>query len=356
MSRFFCFSLSILTACKGGLNLEVKDEAAETGADQETGLEAAEDYTQPGGWTGGQEATEFVGSEGQNLVLNIWYPSAEAGIEPAEYAMSGWKHEGESFAGVAPACDTPRPVMVHSHGNGSLSWEMFYLQEFLSTHGWIIVAPDHDGNTLYNNTIPFSTLYLRRPVDIRDSYDWLLAQSADAESPYFGCVDEADGYVVSGYSFGGYTAYATGGAGVNDSTGQPTVQLGDERVNGIVALAPWNAQGALGSGTEQITVPVLTIGGERDSTVGVQYKTLHRPIESTPRLRGSFPNAGHYSYTPIYCFGDGDGCGSSYFDQDTFIEIMKTSILSWIEHLRGRPGAIEQLPEESEELAWKLVE
>ena len=169
----------------------------------------------------------------------------------------------------------------------------------------------------------------------------------------YGCVDPDAGYVVSGYSFGGYTAYATGGGLINED-GVPSKDLSDERVRGVMAFVPWNASGAMSSGTANITVPVLTIGGRVDATVGTDYLELHEHVSSTPRLLGDFDNVGHYSMCPIYCWYPGDGCGAAYYDQDDFIQLLGTTVLSWIEHNRGRPGALEQIPEQSG--VWTLVE
>jgi hypothetical protein len=344
------FSLFFL----GGCGTTHDGDIAETG--ENLNLAQAGDYTQAGPWTSAYETGEFIGAGGYSLELGVWFPSEEAGVDLANYGSTNWLNQGQSYFGLQGACNETRPVMLHSHGYGSLSWEMFYLQEHLSSHGWIVVAPGHTGNTLFDDGEDFDVLRLRRPTDIQDSFDWVVAESQDPESPLFGCVNAQSGYFVSGYSFGGYTAYATGGAGVNDQSGEPTVHLGDPRVRGVVALAPWDAEGTLSTGIGQISVPVLSVGGERDATVGTQYKSLHGQVTSTPRILANFPNAGHYSYTPIYCFGDVNGCGSDFVDQDWFIQTLKTMVLSWVETVRGRPGALEQLPVASDELSWSLVE
>ncbi len=248
--------------------------------------------------------------------------------------------------------------MVHSHGNGSIRWEMFYLQEFLSSHGWIIAAPDHEGNTLYSTDIvDFATLAWQRPLDVKDTFNWLVSEGKNPSSELYGCIDEDAGYAVAGYSFGGYTALATAGALVNEGT-TPSHDFGDDRVWAVVSFAPWNAYGLLTTGTSEIAVPALTLGGERDATVSNQFQALHSHIESTPQAMGSFPNAGHYSFTPIYCssWAHEDGCGPDFIDADLFTGIVKTSVLAALEHVRGRSGAIEQMPAESEELAWEMVD
>ena len=369
--------LFAVSGCSSSLDIDVDEgkpkpedsdtpgeDSGETGETDETGdsdeptepeLDPAGDYESPGPFSAGQSWSEVTGRSGSTLYVSSWFPSSEEGVETTWYGWSGWYHRGESFQDLQPACEEPLNIMVHSHGNTSVSWEMFYLHEFLATHGWLIIAPDHEGNTLYDYSASFDQVYLRRPQDIQDSYDWLVEQSEDPLSPFYGCVDPDAGYVVSGYSFGGYTAYATGGALVNNEAGDPTVDASDSRVTGVITYAPWNGYGLLTTGMDQVDVPTLTVGGERDDTVGVQYKGMHRQIEAIPRLMGSLPNVGHFSFTPLYCWEDGDGCGDDYYDQTEFTEILKTTVLSWVEFLKGRPGAFEQIPKSSDELQWELV-
>jgi hypothetical protein len=317
-------------------------------------LEPAGDYSTSGTFSAGQHWGEVTGTSGSQLYISSWYPSSATTGDSTWYGWGTWWNEGDSLSDVAAACDEPRPVIVHSHGNLSLSWEMYWLPEFLATHGWISVAPDHEGNTAYDNSASFEALYLRRPQDIQDTFNWLVAQSEDPASILYGCVDESAGYVVSGYSFGGYTAYATGGGLINAPDAPASIDLSDDRVTGVMTYVPWNAYGAMSEGTASIDVPVLTIGGRMDETVGTDYLDLHDPITATPRLLGDFEDVGHLSFCPIYCWSPGDGCGPGNYDQDDFISLTRTTVLSWIEHIRGRPGAIEQIPEQDG--AWTLVE
>lgn len=320
-----------------------------------TTLKAVSDYAQEGNWTAGQVWGETTGSSGNQLYISTWYPSMQEGESQTVYGWTGFWNTGESFTDVSPDCAEPRPVFMYSHGYGGVGWEMFYLPEFLATHGWVVSAPDHTGNTIYDGTGDFNQVVARRPVDIKESFDWLVAQSNDEDSGMYGCVDESAGYAVGGFSFGGYTAYATAGALVNNNAGTPTHDYSDDRAWGVVTFAPWYAY-YLTTGTSEIDIPVMSIGGDRDDTVGTDYKTLHSSITSTPRILGSLPNAGHMSYTPIYCWSNGNGCGPDYVDQDALVEVLKTSVTSWLEYIRGVDGALEQLPEFKGELIWDLVE
>jgi predicted dienelactone hydrolase len=291
-----------------------------------------------------------------DLWVDIWAPSLGSGTGAATYyGGPTWILSGDGYRDATPDCSETRPVMVHSHGSTSIRWEMFYLMEFMASHGWIIVAPDHAGNTFYENWGILSPFLSRRPTDVQDAYNWLLDQNADPTSPLSGCVDEDAGYVASGYSFGGYTALVTGGAAATDWDGEDLVGLADPRVTAIVTQAAWNAGAALTVGTADITVPTLTIGGERDSTVGTAYESMHAYIESTPRALASFFDAGHYSPAAIYCAAWGDGCGPYYMSTDVYEDIVKTSVLAFVEHLQGREGAWEQRVEDPDAVRWETV-
>jgi predicted dienelactone hydrolase len=353
----------IASGCNRGGVLEIEGSVpveGDTDTDVDTDsdvddLEPAGDYSEPGDWTAGTLRSEFGARGGNNLITNVWYPSLEQGNDLRTYGWTGWYNQGEAYTDVAPDCSEPRPVMVHSHGNTSINFEMFYLQEFLASHGWVVAAPDHSGNTLYDYTADFYDLLSRRPHDLQDTFDWLVEQSTDPNSSLYGCVDEDAGYVSSGYSFGGYTAYVNGGALVNDSVG-PAFDYSDPRVWGVITFAPWDAWEYLSSGSSAIQVPVLTIGGEADDTVGTQFKDFYSHLTVTPRAMASFHEAGHFSFTPIYCSVWGNGCGPYYVDQDAFVSFVKTSVLSFSEHLRGRSGALEQLPPEDGNFIWSYTE
>lgn len=341
----------LLTACG--------DATTETATTSETGSTATTvatpDYTVPGPYAAGVMTVEFTGSLGQPVKTEIWFPAVEGGSLAASYDAI---FPGAAFTDVVPNCDGPRPVMVHSHGHGSVRWEMAHLPEFLASHGWIVAAPDHDGNTFFDQTGDFYEIVDRRPVDIMDAYDYLLSASESGDMGFSGCLDESDGYTASGYSFGGYTAFAVGGALVNDANGGDPRYLSDERVNAIIALAPWDAGGFLTDGTKEVAVPVLTIGGEQDETVGEQYKSLHSYVTTTPRVIASYATVGHMSFVPYACYflpDSGNGCGDSYIDQDTFIGEMDTTIAAFMGNLQGFDDALDQLPTANTEMTLDVV-
>ena len=64
---------------------------------------------------------------------------------------------------------------------------------------------DHVGNTfLDNDESRKPELIIRRPLDLSDSFDWLME-----EEQCQGCFDPEAGFAVIGHSFGGYTALSS---------------------------------------------------------------------------------------------------------------------------------------------------
>jgi len=311
---------------------DTADDSGEDSADPgDSEILTAEAVRAAGAHPVGARTESFVLRGGASTQLEVWFPAASADGELHSYRTGDFAFTGGALGGVGPDCAESRPVVVHSHGNGSIRWETLWLSEHLASHGWVVLAVDHAGNTFEDGSADYSDLLSRRPTDVADSFDWLLEQSANTESDLYGCIDPDAGYAVSGYSFGGYTAYVVGGALVDDASGTPALSFADPRAQAVVALAPWTA-GVLSTGTSAVSVPALTIGAERDQTVGRQYLRLHTNLTVVPRVLGIYPDAGHFSVTPIYCdFGTfGDGCGDGWVSLDTFVETARGAIAAWL--------------------------
>ena len=146
-------------------------------------------------------------------------------------------------------------------------------------------SPDHVDNTWQTPSPDYYALSASGPPTWRTPMELIRGVAADG-GPLAGCVDADAGYIASGYSFGGYTAYVTGGALVNDATYTPLYDLSDRAVRGghLRALA---AAGALTTGTAEIDVPVLTLGAARDGIVFTEYEFLHGAVTATPRVLAS---------------------------------------------------------------------
>ncbi|TNE91566.1 MAG: hypothetical protein EP330_05005 [Deltaproteobacteria bacterium] len=313
----------------------------------------------------------FVGSEDLALTVQVWFPASEGDTDFVEY--DGLMLGGAVEDGV-PACDVPRPAVVFSHGNGGIRFQSFFLTEHLARHGYVVVAPDHDGNTLYGNDLPRGELALRRPRDVTDSFDWLAAQAADPASPLFGCIDPDAGFAMTGHSFGGYTTLAVAGAPLDldalashcaaDSDllcGAETAwaeshpddasgDLSDSRAWAAVPLAPAGAIALVESGIE---VPTLAIGGIEDglTTWQDQLEPIYAGLTTEERALAGIVDAGHYTFTNL-CTSGFDGCGDGAIDTDLAYGLIQTMTLAWIDVARGESRSAEWLPPGSDAVEW----
>lgn len=292
----------------------------------------------------GVQTQTILSNSGRILTIDVWYPTESATGDLRTYGWPDFEFAGSALENAPVACSTPRPVIVHSHGNASIRWEFFPLHEYLASHGYLVVAPDHLGNTIYNNTFLTALLTVQRPQDIRDVYDWVLLESSLPESPFHGCVDPDSGYVVSGYSFGGYTAYVTAGGLVNDAWGQPSIDLSDSRVAAAMVYAPWTVF-ILNEGIANVSVPVLSIGADQDMTVGDDPTILFNQVTSAPRAIGQFPTGGHFTFTPMYCsfLAATDGCGVDNVDPDDAMPLIQYGTLAFLQSLNGGHGGLDAL-------------
>ncbi|MFT5679392.1 MAG: putative dienelactone hydrolase [Myxococcota bacterium] len=351
MIKLILPALLLLPACGD------KDDDSGTTAGDDTATDTVgadlPDYSLPGEFSPGTLSMEITGSTGVELTVQVWFPADAPGAETVVY---DGLYAGNATTDAIPTCDDARPVMVFSHGYGGVRWQSGFLVEHLASHGYIVVAPDHTYNTTFDNDDSrFEEVVVRRPQDLADAFDWAVAQSEDASSVLSGCLDGAEGYAVSGHSFGGYTAYAAAGASLNLSGNS---DLSDDRVWAAVPMAPWDVNGTITDGTADITVPLMCLSGTLDTTTSWDsVGSMFSAATATPRYLGEFPEAGHYSFSPIACdFGTTDnGCGEDYIALDTFAGLVNTAVTAFLEESRGVTGAIGQLPD-SGDVVWQMTE
>ncbi|MDP2316613.1 MAG: hypothetical protein Q8P41_27210 [Pseudomonadota bacterium] len=335
----------------------------------------------PGPYLAGTEADAFtappsVGSpDGVELPVQVWFPSLEADDDLYRYddLLSGTARER-----AVPDCSAPRPVLLFSHGNSGLRYQSIFLTEYLATHGWVVVAPEHTGNTAFDNSTALGTLALRRPADVAATFDWLVDVAAAPGGLLEGCVDPDAGYAISGHSFGGYTTFAVAGATLDAAAsaewcathdewlcadfaasmaaaGETTLDFGDPRVWAAVPMAPAGYEVLVG-GLANIAVPTMVLGGSLDTLTPMasQVTPLYAGLTVETRFLGEVEGAGHFTFSDACAIlPTFDDCGPPYLSDDVAHPIIATATTAFFQWVQGQEQAAAWLPDpEVAELVW----
>lgn len=221
--------------------------------------------------------------ENRSLAVEAWYPVDEvdrpADAEPTSYelAPSIGLPSVLAFDNLPVSSQTDQPLLVYSHGYGGINTASVALTETLASHGFIVVSPEHTGNSQNSQSDSFDEAAARRVPDVSFLIDAMLERSRDPGDLFFERISEERVGVV-GHSFGGMTAVgmAAGWAGAEP----------DPRVKAIVpmsAVIRAELQSDERSGPNagftpeqlaRITVPVMLVGGTEDFDVFLENNSI----------------------------------------------------------------------------------
>jgi predicted dienelactone hydrolase len=222
--------------------------------------------------------TAHVERGSRGLPVEVWYPATDehAGRDVAEatrdtYELipglpATWQN---AVRDAAPRAGR-RPLIAFSHGYGGHRRQSTFLCTHLASHGYVVAAVDHVGNTVLDvlqgilmlqggGTRPDPRAVLRefieaRPADVSCTIDRLLEGVAGLEH-----LVDPERIGMAGHSFGGWTTLA--------------VTARDRRIRAALPLAP--AGGASSLPVEPLRetvdfawgreVPTLFVVADRDS-------------------------------------------------------------------------------------------
>ena len=234
---------------------------------------------------------------GRELTTDIWYPTDAIEGEPSTYSfVPGIEYDSEVALDAPPvSADGPFPLVVYSHGSGGIRYVSGFFTELLASHGFVVVAPDHAGNTtldrFLDSSAPREEIILNRPLDVSAVLTAVLDGSVDAE---VASAVDPERIGVTGHSFGAYTALAIGG-------GVEALDLeADDRFDAIVAFAP-----AVDALTDEdmsaIDVPTMVVSGTLDETTPIDPNTERTvaAVTGRPLHRVDLRGATHQSFTDV---------------------------------------------------------
>ncbi|MBX3024071.1 alpha/beta hydrolase [bacterium] len=227
---------------------------------------------------------DSAASPGTPRVLNtsIWYP-APSGSGPIVAATGGVADAPLAASGG------PYPLVLFSHGSCGTPLQSRFLTPLLASWGFVVVAPPHPGNTIYdfpncNTPAALGAALVERPQDVVFVLDQVLAAAADPLSPLFGAIDPTR-IAMTGHSFGGLTTYL--------------VTAIEPRIDVAVAMAPASFYNSV------LPVPSLTMLGTIDSVISNPGARAAYDRSASPKLLVEIEHTGHYAFSDV-CLSTSD--------------------------------------------------
>ncbi len=253
------------------------------------------------------ERNSTTTGEPRVLKTVVWYPAAAGTANESPDATS----KGVRDAALARDA-LPLPIILFSHGSGGTPLQSTYYTAHLASHGFVVVAPPHPGNTL-NDCFPcvdmkaLADSMLNRPDDMTFVLNSMLKLNDDPSSLFYQALD-GKRVGMSGHSFGGLT----------------TLQLaGGDTSPFAAALAMAPPAGAMMGNRRSSDIPIMIMGGGRDTTFPLkQQQAYFNSLDgSEPRFLVAFPRGGHTAYTDI-CVPLLDTCGPAAIDEEKAHELI----------------------------------
>jgi len=337
----------------------------------------AVDYAEPGeAPVGNQTFTLPVGD--RSLLVELWYPAdmaektaADAGESILEFVPAG--PDRDAFAGLLAAqteaikagvrtqtrsargakdAGAPLyPLLVMSHCHNCVRFSTFSLAEHLASRGFVVAAPDHVGNTLFDALAGQSAevgeeFLLVRVGDLSALLDALLDPDAQAVPEWLRGRIDAEAVGAIGHSFGAGTA--------------GRLAQEDPRVKAALPImAPVENLLFPGTKVAQIDEPLLFVLAEEDGSIqkiGNNLIESNFKAKSPPAYLVGVADAGHWGVTDI-CgitpdFAAGCGPGKRMTDGTDFVfrdpgqvrAIAAAYAAAFFDlHLRQNPAGLEYL-------------
>lgn len=370
--------VALLFACDDGADpaptndANQVDMAVDAGPDPNAGLvDAPADARGP---LSVAHTTFEVESEARTLPVELWHPTDTAAGAPEpiwtafltgddaatyrELIQDGRAHCATTETTPprdAPISRTALPLVVMSHCHVCTRFNMLTVAEYLASHGFIVAAPDHVGNTLFDDlrgdAAPVGGAFLMtRGADLRAVVDALLGGDLEGTAATVAAQIDSARVGVLGHSFGAVTA---GWALEND----PRIQAG------IAVAAPMQNPLVPGVDLAAITQPTLHVVAVEDNSITELGNRLIRENfadAATPTYKIEVADAGHWSFSDLAGVTEGfaPGCGDgarqtnqepfSYLEPAAAVPVLATYVTAFFRaHLADDPAALDVLTAEA---------
>ena len=328
----------------------------------------------------GESLGEMVSARALRLAL--WYPTEETEGERVSYPLLT-RREGPLLDAPPASLAGRAPVLLYSHGAKVWPELGAFMHEFFASHGWVVVAVEHDHDHIQSVTRPRpNSMYLLRPRDVSEALSYLSSLRSAEGHPVASLMDERF-VMASGHSFGGYTSYALAGARyATEWLSAECATLSDTFCEDLARLAPLFEQGArdervrlaapqssgniqmFAEGVRAVEVPILHTSALLDQDCSEEAQNA--PYWEALRASGSMEHrwlslkrAGHASLT-VSCeqfpaLEQDNGCGPDFTDPVTLQALTNHYTLSFARaHFAGDEPSRAQLAQEREDDEHRL--
>ncbi len=330
------------------------------------GSDGTPDYTEPGPASVGVATTSLTdSSRGRTLPVEVWYPieSSGAASDVIDFETDASRRDALSpllddspaecvatttnAARDASAIAGEYPVILYSHCYTCTRWSAHAVMERLASHGFVVVAPDHEGDTLFDVLDGTESSLDNALVDVREAdIRFVLDQVLTGDALPEGVTANASQVGMMGHSIGSVTA--------------GRVAQNDARITAVVGLAAPMENLFYGEVLmELITVPLGLLEATEDNSIGEPGNLFIRENFSkanTPAYKLDLVDAGHWSVTNIaglgglFTPGCGDGTRQTNDEPFTYVSVESanghtaTFVTAFFAgHLLDEPAALELL-------------
>ncbi len=311
---------------------ELEEEITEEEADDELPFEPASSVSAPdpmkeGPFPVGVKTVDFfddtrpksIGGPPRFLRTEIWYPAVQSakdgtfvsydvrveGVDPnidlgdkaqdlanTDIGLFKSKAVRDSLMDVRYA---PYPVIFFSHGSYSARFQYNFITNHLASHGYIVVAADHSGNTLWDmirdgfNFINMASSIADRATDMAFLFD-RMKELNEESGGFFENAMKLEKAGLCGHSLGGFTVLLTH-------------SRAPARYRNTVALSPvlnsYYLQLAGLKLTEYAGI-ALIMSGTDDKTVSYKEQYCgYRSIASPFKFLYEVTNGGHFTFSDM---------------------------------------------------------
>jgi predicted dienelactone hydrolase len=295
--------------------------------------------------------------------VEIWYPASEesAGMpedeldilndmpEAMRAALGDFRFEirtQPAFRDAPVHSGGTFPVVLFSHGDTALRYQSYTYTSYIASHGYVVVAPDHAGNTIFeipsleDVDVEHAEAAVNRPRDLSFLLD--LMESEELTGGRIEEIADLDRVAVTGHSFGGLTSLLIT---------NPLMGFFDNRVDIAIPLAPVTSfLDELGAPININIAPTFYVAGAQDNVAPLETEARAGFLmQTSERGLAALDSVGHLSFAdfcsddinqaarllgyPRYFWDwDWNGCGQRFHDPVATQERTGFFAVSWLQH------------------------